>query len=453
MASNLAVAKAHMGHKVLLVDADMRHSCQQQIWKLPNLLGLSNVLVSQAEFSRTTQEVLVNLDVLTVGTIPPNPAALLDSQRMALLIQEAAKDYDYVIIDTPALSLFGDGLMLGKMADGILLVVRPGVLDSAVAKSTKIMLEQARLRVLGMVVNGVTADSGYMYYSKKGYYDNLPQQDRNYAANFTGILLTLYPSALWYSTQLVRDLLLVLFAILNIYLFIIILKRGKQSLWIWWVITLFIVYFLRNYAGVGLLMGFFAYLTLIWKVKIQRKLFVLALVLIPCALVPYFFGQGIFGFEHIAPTLNTEEIARQRENAYSTGGSSTGISIDYSNPINFIFTYGQSYINAMLGPLPWQMKSLVTLITLPEVIGMWILYFQLWQSWSGRTIKNKNNEEILLLITCLIQVGIFALFSDNIGANTRLRLLPWISFFIYASIHFAKKRASIRNLAWNSENP
>ncbi|MHC5674003.1 GumC family protein [Nostoc sp.] len=171
VASKLAVANARMGRKVLLVDADMRHSCQQQIWKLPNLLGLSNVLVSQAEFSRTTQEVMVNLDVLTVGTIPPNPAALLDSQRMALLIQEAAKDYDCVIIDTPALSVFGDGLMLGKMADGVLLVVRPGVLDSAVAKSTKMMLEQARSHVLGMVVNGVTADSGYIYYSKKGYYD------------------------------------------------------------------------------------------------------------------------------------------------------------------------------------------------------------------------------------------------------------------------------------------
>ncbi|MHC5721364.1 MAG: hypothetical protein ACYTX0_57445, partial [Nostoc sp.] len=77
----------------------------------------------------------------------------------------------------------------------------------------------------------------------------------------------------------------------------------------------------------------------------------------------------------------------------------------------------------MLGPLPWQVRSGVTLITLPEVIGMWILYFQLWHSWSSRTIKNKNNEEILLLISCLIQVGIFALFSDNIGANTRLRLL------------------------------
>ncbi|AFZ26727.1 capsular exopolysaccharide biosynthesis protein [Cylindrospermum stagnale PCC 7417] len=171
VAANLAVAKAHMGRRILLVDADMRHSCQQEIWKLSDPVGLSNVLVGQAEFRSTSQEVLVNLDLLTAGTIPPNPAALLDSQRMALLIQEAAKDYDCVIIDTPALSLFSDALMLGKIVDGILLVVRPGVLDCAVAKSTKMMLEQARSRVLGMVVNGVTADSGYISYSQKGYYD------------------------------------------------------------------------------------------------------------------------------------------------------------------------------------------------------------------------------------------------------------------------------------------
>ncbi|MGV0107962.1 polysaccharide biosynthesis tyrosine autokinase [Nostoc sp. DSM 114160] len=168
VAANLAVAKAHMGRRILLVDADMRHSSQQEIWKLSNPVGLSNVLVGQAEFRNTTQEVLVNLDLLTAGTIPSNPAALLDSQRMALLIQEAAKDYDCVIIDTPALSLFGDALMLGKMADGILLVVHPKVLDRAVAKSTKIMLEQARSHVLGMVVNGVTAEKGSDYYHSRG---------------------------------------------------------------------------------------------------------------------------------------------------------------------------------------------------------------------------------------------------------------------------------------------
>ncbi|MDZ8093158.1 MULTISPECIES: polysaccharide biosynthesis tyrosine autokinase [unclassified Nostoc] len=168
VAANLAVAKAHMGRRILLVDADMRHSSQQEIWKLSNPIGLSNVLVGQAEFRNATQEVLVNLDLLTAGTILAKPAALLHSQRMALLIQEAVKEYDCVIIDTPALSLFGDALMLGKMADGILLVVHPGVLDRAVAKSTKIMLEQARSHVLGMVVNGVTAEKASGYYHSRG---------------------------------------------------------------------------------------------------------------------------------------------------------------------------------------------------------------------------------------------------------------------------------------------
>ncbi|MCC5643037.1 polysaccharide biosynthesis tyrosine autokinase [Nostoc sp. CHAB 5824] len=168
VASNLAIAKAHMGRKVLLVDADMRHSCQQKMWKLSNLVGLSNILVGEAEFPRTTQEVMVNLDVLTVGTIPSNPAALLDSQQMSLLIQEAVQSYDCVIIDTPALNLFGDALILSKMVDGILLVVRPGVLESAVAKTAKTMLEQSRSRVLGMVVNGVTNESGPSYYHSRG---------------------------------------------------------------------------------------------------------------------------------------------------------------------------------------------------------------------------------------------------------------------------------------------
>lgn len=171
VAANLAVAKVHMGRKVLLIDADMRHSSQQEIWKLSNQIGLSNVLVGQTELKRTTQEVLVNLDVVTTGTIPPNPAALLDSQGMADLIQEAAKAYECIIIDTPALSLFGDALMLSKVADGILLVVRPEMLNSTAVKKTKTILKQARSPVLGMVVNGVRNDNNYTYYNHKGYYE------------------------------------------------------------------------------------------------------------------------------------------------------------------------------------------------------------------------------------------------------------------------------------------
>jgi len=176
VAANLAVATAQMGRRVLLVDADMRRPRQQEIWQIPNLTGLSNALVGQAELQNTAKETLINLEVLTAGTIPPNPAALLDSQRMAALIKKVARDYEFVIIDTPPLNVFADATILGKLVDGVLLVARPGVVNSVATTTTKTLLEQSRSQVLGMVVNGVSARNsdgyggyyyGYKYYGRK----------------------------------------------------------------------------------------------------------------------------------------------------------------------------------------------------------------------------------------------------------------------------------------------
>ncbi|MBR8833977.1 MAG: polysaccharide biosynthesis tyrosine autokinase [Stigonema ocellatum SAG 48.90 = DSM 106950] len=164
VAANLAVATAQMGRRVLLVDADMRRPRQQEIWQIPNLMGLSNILVGQIELQTTVKEALVNLELLTAGQIPPNPTALLDSQRMSTLLQKAAEDYDYVIIDTPPISMLADAMILSKQADGVLLVVRPGVVNSAAASFTRALLEQSRSQVLGMVVNGIGTGSSYGYY-------------------------------------------------------------------------------------------------------------------------------------------------------------------------------------------------------------------------------------------------------------------------------------------------
>ena len=174
VAANLAVAKAQMGCRVLLVDADMRQPRQHEIWKLPNFMGLSNVLVGQGEFTKTVQA-MVGLELLTSGTIPPNPVALINSQRMDLLIKKYAKEYDFVIIDTPPLSIAAETQILGKLVDGMLLVVRPGVVDSRKAIATKSLVEQSGQQVLGMVVNGVASDSDYGYY----YYQQSSQKLRN----------------------------------------------------------------------------------------------------------------------------------------------------------------------------------------------------------------------------------------------------------------------------------
>lgn len=170
VAANLAVAAAQTGRRVLLVDADMRRPRQHKVWEQSNLIGLSNILVNQAELPTTTKEALMTLDLVTAGTIPPNAAALLESKRMAALIQEATNNYDFVIIDAPPLTAVADAQILGKLVDGILLVVRPGVVDSAAANATKNLLAQSGQRVLGMVVNGITAGSSYGGYYSKGYY-------------------------------------------------------------------------------------------------------------------------------------------------------------------------------------------------------------------------------------------------------------------------------------------
>ncbi len=175
VSSNLAVAKAQLGKRVLLIDADMRRPTQQNIWDLPNMIGLSNVLVGQAALNGSAAEALVTLDVLTSGKIPPNPLTLLESQRMASLVKDASKEYDFVIIDAPPLTAVADALNIGKLADGMLLVVRPGVANTGSVNAAKSLLEQSGQQVLGMVVNGVTADNSYGgYYYSKGYYGMNP---------------------------------------------------------------------------------------------------------------------------------------------------------------------------------------------------------------------------------------------------------------------------------------
>ena len=171
VAANLAVSHAQMGLRVLLIDADMRRPSQHGIWQLPNLKGLSDVLVGQAEYQTSVTEGLINLDILTAGTIPPNPMALLSSQRIASVIEAAKADYDFIIIDTPPIALAADGLTLGKLADGVLLVVRPGVVSSGAIATAKSLLTQSGQQVLGMVVNGIMPkhESGG-YYGVDRYY-------------------------------------------------------------------------------------------------------------------------------------------------------------------------------------------------------------------------------------------------------------------------------------------
>lgn len=170
VSANLAVTMAQAGRRVLLVDADMRHPIQHHIWGLTNAIGLSNVIAGQVSLDAAVQEVMPNLEVLSSGVLPPNPVAMLDSQRMATLISNFGRDYDFIIFDTPPLSGIADAAVLSTLTDGILLVVRPGVVDLNSANSAKEFLTQSGQKVLGIVINGVNTKNepnNYFYDTKK----------------------------------------------------------------------------------------------------------------------------------------------------------------------------------------------------------------------------------------------------------------------------------------------
>jgi capsular exopolysaccharide synthesis family protein len=170
VSANLAVAMANAGRKVLLVDADLRLPIQHRIWELYNRQGLSHVIVDRVDLKSAIQEVMPNLDVLSAGVIPPNPIAILDSQRMESLIKEFANSYDFVIVDSPPLNVAPDARTLGRMVDGVLLVVRPRVLDTASANVAKQVLQESGTNVLGIVVNGIIPENepnGYYYFGKE----------------------------------------------------------------------------------------------------------------------------------------------------------------------------------------------------------------------------------------------------------------------------------------------
>jgi polysaccharide biosynthesis transport protein len=192
VAANLALTLAHLGSLVLVIDANMRSPDQHHIWDISELQGLSNFVAGQMDLKDAIVKREPNLHVLPAGVIPPNPLAVLESKKMATLIKACEKVYDYIIIDTPALLGLADTLTLGKMTDGVLIVMQPGLADSESIRTAKAMLAQSQQRVLGIVANGIDANSKpdrYFYHnqeyissqSKKNLF--LPSRETAHAAN------------------------------------------------------------------------------------------------------------------------------------------------------------------------------------------------------------------------------------------------------------------------------
>lgn len=165
-AANVAVTYAQQDKKTLLIDADMRKPTVHYTFRLDNLKGLSNVLVGDLTLEHAVEKSDVdNLDILSCGPIPPNPAELLASKRMEEVLKHAKQLYDFIIFDTPPLLAVTDAKILANIVDGSLLVFRSGITNMEEAERTKQLLEDSKAKLLGAILNDrEKSDATYHYY-------------------------------------------------------------------------------------------------------------------------------------------------------------------------------------------------------------------------------------------------------------------------------------------------
>ena len=169
--ANLAVVLTQAGKSVLLIDCDMRNPTVHKNFNLSNKIGLSSCISMGTAVADAVQATgIEGLDALTAGVIPPNPSELLGSERMKNILQRAKEDYDYVLIDTPPVLPVTDSLVLGRMVDGLILVIDSGEIKVEMAREVKNQLVHAGANILGVVLNKVRSEHhGYGYYYYYGH--------------------------------------------------------------------------------------------------------------------------------------------------------------------------------------------------------------------------------------------------------------------------------------------
>ena len=175
LSSNLLVALAQTGKKVLLVDGDLRRARVHRVFKLSTEKGLSNIWDAdpqKADYAANIQAVedVPNLFVMTSGQRPPNPAELLNTPKLADFIAWAIQHYDQVVVDCPAIMPVSDTLLWGKYIPRAVFVIKYGQTNAKLAQLALDKLKKAGIKVLGAVIGHYRPEG--LSYGKYGYYKN-----------------------------------------------------------------------------------------------------------------------------------------------------------------------------------------------------------------------------------------------------------------------------------------
>ena len=152
---NLAITFAQMGAKVLLIDCDLRKARVHRYLQIERIEGITNVLCGFTEFENALKHgVRENLDVLTCGEIPPNPAELLETEEFEKLLESVKEEYDYIFIDTPPITVVTDAAVIMKHANGTVVVVRENITSYDFLDSAMLDIKKTGVNILGVIALG-----------------------------------------------------------------------------------------------------------------------------------------------------------------------------------------------------------------------------------------------------------------------------------------------------------
>lgn len=172
-AVNTAVSLAQTGARVIIIDADMRRPRLRSIFGLSDRAGLSSILSSEVSeddmMKMISKDETTGLNLLASGPIPPNPAELLGSEQMRRLLTMLQGEFTHVVIDSPPVNSFTDGVLISTMVDGVLLVVYGGKTSRHMVKRSRQLLNDVGAKIFGVVLNNVSIQSQDYYYYQRYY--------------------------------------------------------------------------------------------------------------------------------------------------------------------------------------------------------------------------------------------------------------------------------------------
>jgi len=182
-AINTAISLAQTGAKVLIIDADMRRPRLHSVFNVSNAHGLSTLLSTEMSEQYISEIIIKDedskLNLLTSGPIPPNPAELIASEQMSNLLKTLQNNFTHVVVDSPPIASFTDGVLIASMVDGVILVVNSGRSSRQVVRRSRQLLMDIGAKIFGVVLNNVNLRSQDNYYYYQSYYhrDNYRQDE------------------------------------------------------------------------------------------------------------------------------------------------------------------------------------------------------------------------------------------------------------------------------------